>query len=176
MLIVFGGRQKIIDPATGGLREHWRICRKGRAFVRPILEKAERLSLNPITVPFALRDAFTSLGTQFAVSGVAEVKVMEDDLSLRRAADVWISKTPDQIAEALRPIFEGYTKVVLGDDVLVSDPRDRKQVAQSLQSESTHDLEVLGLEVVSLTVEEIRETSDSSVPAKRKGIARGKSR
>ena len=87
VLVVSGFRHKILvgqDEADKPIVEErgYRIITGGRAFIWPILERVDYLSLELMTIDVAVKEVYTVQGVPVMVEGVAQVKIGSDDISV----------------------------------------------------------------------------------------------
>jgi flotillin len=69
------------------VESRFRIVTGGRAFVWPVLERVDDLSLEIMTIDITTPDVPTVQGVPVTVDGVAQVKIGSDENSIRTAAD-----------------------------------------------------------------------------------------
>src|ERR1017187_8871549 len=93
VLIVSGRKHQLEDGSSVGFR----IVKGGGTFVLPIFEKVDILSLELLTIDVQTPEVYTSKGVPVKVDGVAQIKVKGDDISIRTAAEQFLSKGVDDI-------------------------------------------------------------------------------
>jgi len=97
VLVISGRKRKMVEP-DGSVREvGFRIVKGGGRFVWPVLEKVDVLSLELLTIDVQTPEVYTSKGVPVKVDGVAQIKVKGDDVSIRTAAEQFLSKSTDEI-------------------------------------------------------------------------------
>src|ERR1043166_3977728 len=97
VLVISGRKHRISDP-DGTIRDvGFRIVKGGGVFVWPVYEKVDILSLELLTIDVQTPEVYTSKGVPVRVDGVAQVKVKGDDLSIRTAAEQFLSKGVEDI-------------------------------------------------------------------------------
>ena len=135
-------------------RGRYRFVRGG-TFVRPIVERAQMLSLGLQTLDVNAADAYTKQGVKVLVGGVAQVKVNSDEDSIRLAAEQFLGKPSSEIARVALQVIDGYLRAILGslsvEDIYLS----RAEFAKSVRSVAQTDLDLMGLQIVSLTVRHV---------------------
>ncbi len=135
-------------------RGRYRFVRGG-TFVWPILERVQSLSLALLTLDVHAADAYTKQGVKLMVDGVAQVKVKSDEESIRLAAEQFLSKPADEIKRVALQVIDGYMRAILGtmsvEDVYLT----REEFAHQVRQGAQHDLEQMGLQIVSLTIRHI---------------------
>ena len=114
VLVISGRKHRIVHP--DGTREEvgFRIRKGGGAFIIPIFEKAEILSLEIFTLDITTPEVYTAPGVPIIVDGVAQVKVRGDDVSIRTAAERFLSKGEKEIMNIAQQTVEGHLRAILG--------------------------------------------------------------
>ncbi|MFQ5342270.1 MAG: flotillin family protein [Anaerolineae bacterium] len=135
-------------------RGRYRFVRGG-AFVAPILERAQSLSLALLTLDVHAGDAYTKQGVKLMVEGVAQVKVQGDEASIRLAAEQFLGKPADEVRRVALQVIDGYMRAILGtmsvEDVYLT----REEFARRVRASAQQDLEQMGLQIVSLTIRHV---------------------
>ncbi|MBI4563607.1 MAG: flotillin family protein [Planctomycetes bacterium] len=157
VLIVSGRRRRIVEPGGRVHEVGYRIKAGGGTFVWPVLEKAEVLSLELMTIDVRTPAVYTVTGVPVVVDGVAQVKVKSDDLSIRTASERFLSKTPSQIMNIALQTLEGHLRAIIGRLTVEELYRDREAFAQKVQEVSSGDFANMGLSIDSFTIKEIRD-------------------
>jgi flotillin len=151
VLIVSGMKTRLGDGRMSGFR----IQKGGGTFVWPVLEKAETLSLELMTIDVKTPSVYSINGVPVKVDGVAQIKVRGEDVSIRTAAEQFLSKTPHEIMQIAHQTLEGHLRAIIGKLTVEELYRDRDKFAQNVQSESATDFANMGLQIVSFTIKEI---------------------
>jgi flotillin len=128
---------------------------RGGTYVRPISERAQRLSLALLTLDVHAADAYTKQGVKLMVDGVAQVKINSDEESMRLAAEQFLGKPPEEIKRVALQVIDGYMRAILGtmsvEDVYLT----REQFAKKVRESAQKDLSQMGLQIISLTIRHI---------------------
>jgi flotillin len=149
---IFSGRKhKLADGRIIG----YRMIRGGAAFRWPLLEQVDYLWLNVFTIPLEIKRAYTLQGVPISVKAVANVKIKSDDISLSAAAERFLKMPPEQIQRVIFQTLEGHLRAILGTLTVEEVNSDRQSFAQKLTTESSADLERMGIGVDVLTIQEI---------------------
>jgi flotillin len=157
VLIVSGKRHLIVEP--NGQRKYvgYRIKAGGGTFVWPVLEKAEVLSLELMTIDVKTPSVYTVTGVPVLVDGVAQVKVRSDDVSIRTAAERFLSKSPAEVMNVALQTLEGHLRAIIGRLTVEELYKDREAFAQKVHEVSSGDFTNMGLSIDSFTIKEIRD-------------------
>jgi flotillin len=157
VMIISGRKYKIKMPDGRVDEVGFRIRRGGGAFILPLVEKIDLLSLEIMTLEITTPEAYTRPGVPIIVDGVAQVKVGGDEQSIRTAAEQFLGKTPEQIREIAMQTVEGHLRAIVGTMTIEDIYRNRDQFASSVQEVAVSDLANMGLQIVSFTLKDIRD-------------------
>jgi flotillin len=157
-VMIISGRKYKIKTQDGRVEEvGFRIRRGGGAFILPLVEKIDLLSLEIITLDITTPEVYTRPGVPIIVDGVAQVKVGGDEQSIRTSAEQFLGKTPEQIKEIAMQTVEGHLRAIVGTMTIEDIYRNRDQFASSVQEVAVSDLANMGLHIVSFTLKDIRD-------------------
>ncbi|GBD09461.1 Inner membrane protein YqiK [Candidatus Thermoflexus japonica] len=154
VLIISGRKRKVVDPDGRKRIVGYRLVRGG-AFVWPILERVQRLSLELLTIEIQTADAYTAQGVRMVVDAVAQVKVKGDEASIALAAEQFLSRSRDDIRRVALQVIEGHLRAVLGTMSVEDLYLRRAEFARQVREAARQDLERMGLDILSLTVRHI---------------------
>ena len=154
VLVVSGIKHRAED----GSRVGFRIVKGGGTFVIPIFEKVDILSLELLTIDVQQQqDVYTIKGVPVRVDGVAQIKVKGDDISIRTAAEQFLSKGVDDIKNIAMQTLEGHLRAILGTMTVEEIYQNRDAFAQKVQEVAAGDMANMGLGIVSFTIRDIRD-------------------
>ncbi len=154
VMVISGGKRKLRGKDVTGFR----ICKGGGAFIIPILERVDILSLEVMTLDITTPEIYTKPGVPIVVDGVAQVKIKGDEVSIRTAAEQFLSKSVTQIKEVALQTVEGHLRAIIGTLTVEQIYRNRDQFAGSVQEVAVSDMANMGLEIVSFTLKDIRDS------------------
>jgi len=155
-VLVISGRgegRRDLDTAES----KFRIVTGGRAFVWPILERVDDLSLELMTIHITTPDVPTVQGVNVTMDGVAQVKVGSDEASIRTAAIQFLSKTRQEMEHVAHETLAGHLRAIMGTLTVEQLYRDREAFAQKVQEVSGEDMASMGLEIVSFVIKDIKD-------------------
>lgn len=157
-VMVISGRKYKIKTGDGKVDEvGFRIRRGGGAFIMPLVEKVDLLSLEIMTLDITTPEVYTKPGVPIIVDGVAQVKVGGDEQSIRTASEQFLGKTPEQIKDIALQTVEGHLRAIIGTMTVDDIYKNRDQFASSVQEVAVSDLANMGLTIVSFTMKDIRD-------------------
>jgi|YNPNPStandDraft_1061719.scaffolds.fasta_scaffold04223_1 flotillin len=158
VLVISGLKHTIVNPVTGQKeRVGFRIVKGGGAIVLPVVERVDVLSLEIMTIDVQTPEVYTELGVPVTVDGVAQVKIKGDEVSIRTAAEQFLSKSSQEIKTIAHETLAGHLRAILGTMTVEDIYKDRDAFAQRVQEVSAVDLANMGLEIVSFTIKDIRD-------------------
>ena len=149
-------RMKLVDGRTD--LSGYRIRQGGGAFVFPLLERVDVLSLEVMTLDITTPEVYTKPGVPIVVDGVAQVKIRGDETSIRTAAEQFLGKTVEQIKQIALQTVEGHLRAIIGTLSVEEIYRNRDQFASSVQEVAVSDMANMGLQIVSFTLKDIRDS------------------
>jgi flotillin len=158
VLIISGIRRKVRGPDGRPIEIGFRLLRGGGTFVWPVLEKADLMSLELMTLEVQTPEVYTSMGVPIRVDGIAQIKVRNDDVSLRTASEQFLSMGQEHIRQIALQTVEGHLRAILGTMTVEEVYRERDKFAQSVQNVAATDLANMGLQIVSFTIRDIRDS------------------
>jgi flotillin len=157
-LIVSGRPHIRVNPTTGEKeRVGYRIVRGGASFIWPVLERADRLSLEVMTLEIATPRVYTAQGVPVTVDGIAQVKVKSDEISIATAAEQFLSKNTNEIKQVALQTLEGHLRAIVGILSVEEIYKDRDRFAQRVQEVSAGDMANMGLGIISFTIKDIKD-------------------
>ena len=129
----------------------------GRMFVLPILQRAQMISLEVMTLQVNTARVYTKEGVSVSVDGVAQVKVGRSEEAIRTAAEQFLGKNSMQIAEVALQTLEGQQRAILGTMTVEDIYRDRVAFAEQVRDVAATDMTNMGLEIVSFSIRDIQD-------------------
>src|SRR5512139_3890178 len=161
VLVISGRRRTILNPATGKKEQvGFRIRKGGGAFIIPVLERVDVLSMEILTIEVEVRSVYTIQGVPVHVDGVAQIKIRGDDASMYTAAEQFLSKGPDGIVYVAHETLAGHLRAILGMLTVEEIYKDRDAFAQKVLEVSSGDVANMGLEIVSFVIKDIRDDKE----------------
>lgn len=166
MAVVFANRYRKVGPnqvlvISGGRRrkdgQAFRIVRGGGTFVFPAIERVDLLSMEVMTIDVVTHRVYTREGVPITVDGVAQVSIDPSDVAIRTAAQLFLSKTEDEIRNVALQTLEGHLRAILGTLTVEEVYRDRDAFAQQVQEVSSGDMAAMGLRIISFTIKDIQD-------------------
>jgi len=157
-VLIISGRDHRVTSGDGRVSKvGFRIVRGGGVFVYPVLERVDVLSLELMTIDVKTPEVYTLQGVPIMVDGVAQVKVRGDDVSIRTAAEQFLSKSQSDIMNVALQTLEGHLRAILGTMTVEEVFKNRETFAGRVQEVAATDMANMGLAIVSFTIRDIRD-------------------
>jgi flotillin len=157
VLVISGRRRRVREADGTSSVVGFRITKGGGAFIWPIVEKYDILSLEIMTIDVKTPEVYTITGVPIVVDGVAQIKVKGDDVSISTAAEQFLSMTQEQIMNIATQTLEGHLRAIVGTLTVEDIYKNRDAFAQRVQEVAAADLANMGLTIISLTLRDIRD-------------------
>jgi flotillin len=158
VMIISGKKKAVRLPSGQTETTGFRIKKGGGAFIFPLLERVDVLSLEVMTLDFTTPEVYTKPGVPIVVDGVAQVKIKGDESSIRTAAEQFLGKTVEEIKQIALQTVEGHLRAIIGTLTVEEIYRNRDQFASSVQEVAVADLGNMGIQIVSFTLKDIRDS------------------
>ena len=147
-LIIAGSKR-----SEGGIR----VVVGGGAIVYPLINVAKRISLEVQSIPVGLGGAVTTQGVPVAVEGIVNVKIADDEDSIRQAAQRFLDSQA-KVPEIVRNVMEGSLRTIIGQLTVDELIRDREVFAARVQEVANGDLQGTGLAIDVFTIQSISDS------------------
>jgi flotillin len=159
---LYASRYKKVGPnqvlvISGRPGADFRVVHGGGTFIWPVVERVDVLSLEIMTIDVETPEVYTELGVPVTVDGVAQTKIKGDRLSLRTAAEQFLSKSATEVKNVAHETLAGHLRAILGTMTVEEIYKDRDAFAQRVQEVSAVDMANMGLDIVSFTIKDIRD-------------------
>src|SRR5438270_2368956 len=152
-----GPNQALIVYGAGGTK----LITDGSKLVIPLTQRADVFPLELMSFDVAPRqDLYTSQGVAVNVEAVTQIKVRSDDASITTAAEQFLSKTQQDRENLIRLVMEGHLRGIVGQLTVEELVKDPENVGSKMLKTVTPDMDKMGLEVISFTIKDVRDSND----------------
>ena len=148
-----GGKNVLTDESARKVK----IVRGGGAFIVPIVQQREHLSLLSHKLDVSTPEVYTAEGVPVLTDGVAVIKVGSSVEDVATAAEQYLGKPDEALRAEAREVLEGHLRAILGTLTVEEVYRNRDKFAQEVQSVAARDLKKMGLQIVSFTIKDVRD-------------------
>src|SRR5215469_11929215 len=150
-----------------------RIIKGGGTIIFPMVEQCKELSLELMSFDVAPQQSlYTNQGVAVTVEAVAQLKVKSDPVSIRTAAEQFLTKRPEQREGLIRLVMEGHLRGIIGQLTVEQIVKEPEMVGDRMRGTCASDMSKMGLEVVSFTIKEVRDKNEYITNMGRPDIAR----
>src|SRR5438045_2878813 len=150
-----------------------RVIKGHGTVIFPMVESCRELSLELMSFDVApQQDLYTKQGVAVTVEAVAQIKVKSGDVSVRTAAEQFLTKTPAQREGLIRLVMEGHLRGIIGQLTVEQIVKEPEMVADRMRSTCADDMNKMGLEVISFTIKEVRDKNEYIANMGRPDVAR----
>ena len=158
-MIITGGALGGKNVLTDDSGRRVKIVRGGGAFIFPVLQQREYLSLLSHKLDVSTPEVYTSEGVPVMTDSVALIKVGSSVEDVATAAEQFLGKPDDELRGEAREVLEGHLRAILGTLTVEEVYRNRDKFAQEVQSVAALDLRKMGLQIVSFTIKDVRDNN-----------------
>src|SRR5712692_2989897 len=150
-----------------------RTVTNGGTIVIPMLEQCRELSLELMSFDVAPQQSlYTNQGVAVTVEAVAQLKVQYDPVSIRTAAEQFLTKRPEQREGLIRLAMEGHLRGIIGQLTVEQIVKEPEMLADRMRATCAKDVNKMGLEVISFTIKEVKDKNEYITNMGRPDIAR----
>src|SRR5882757_562591 len=110
-----------------------RVVKGAGTIIWPMVESGRLLSLELMSFDVApQQDLYTNQGVAVTVEAVAQLKVKSDDVSIKTAAEQFLTKTPPQREGLIRLVMEGHLRGIIGQLTVEQIVKEPEMVADRM--------------------------------------------
>ncbi|WP_202404829.1 flotillin family protein [Shimazuella alba] len=150
---ILGNKNVLADESGRKIK----IIRGGGAFIVPIFQRAEKLSLLSHKLMVNTPEVYTEQGVPIMVNGVAIIKIGSSLEDVGTAAEQFMGKSNDVLNDEAREVLEGHLRAILGTMTVEEVYKNREKFAQQVQAVAARDLKKMGLTIVSFTIKDVKD-------------------
>lgn len=137
-----------------GLRKKPKVLIGKAGLKIPFLEKKDELNLQLIPIDVKTSSAVpTADYINIRVDAAVNVKISDNEERLKLAAQNFLNKPVDYIAQVSREVLEGNMREIVGKMFLEEMVSDRQKFANLVKENAEPDLAAMGLDIVSFNVQ-----------------------
>lgn len=136
-----------------------RVISGGGGFVIPLLERADKISLENMKIEVRTDGARTEQGVDIRADGVAVIKVKSDKESILNAVEQFNTGKENQTIEIIKDtakdVLEGKLREIISKMTVEEIYKDREKFASQVQEVAAVGLASMGLELKAFTIRDI---------------------
>ncbi|MFB6467648.1 SPFH domain-containing protein [Cytobacillus sp. Hz8] len=134
-----------------------KIIRGGGAFIFPVFQQAEPLSLLSSKLEVTTPEVYTEQGVPVMADGTAIIKIGGSIEEIATAAEQFLGKRKEDRENEAREVLEGHLRSILGSMTVEEIYKNRDKFSQEVQRVASQDLAKMGLTIVSFTIKDVRD-------------------
>ena len=150
-VLIFSGRMR----KSAGREVGYRFIQGGSSVRVPYLERVDEMDLTNMPISLNVKGAYAKGGIPLNVQGVANVKVSSTEPMIHNALERFLGLPREAIMKVAQDTLEGNLRGVLATLTPEQVNEDKIRFQQSLLVEADHDLQRLGLELDTLTIQNV---------------------
>ncbi|MFL1674931.1 flotillin family protein [Paenibacillus dendritiformis] len=148
------GSKNVSADETG---RKMKIVRGGGAFILPVFQQSQFLSLLSHKLDVMTPEVYTEQGVPVMTDAVAIIKIGGSVEDIATAAEQFLGKPTDALKSEAQEVLEGHLRAILGSMTVEEVYRNRDRFAQEVQAVAAKDLKKMGLQIVSFTIKDVRD-------------------
>lgn len=156
-MIVTGTYLGSKNVATDESGRRIKIIRGGGAFIIPIFQQSQFLSLLSHKLDVTTPEVYTEQGVPVLTDAVAIIKIGGSVEDIATAAEQFLGKPTEALKAEAQEVLEGHLRAILGSMTVEEVYRNRDRFAQEVQLVAAKDLKKMGLQIVSFTIKDVRD-------------------
>ena len=134
-----------------------KIIRGGGAFILPVFQQSEPLSLLSSKLDVSTPEVYTEQGVPVMADGTAIIKIGGSISEIATAAEQFLGKSKQDRENEAREVLEGHLRSILGSMTVEEIYKNRDKFSQEVQRVASQDLAKMGLIIVSFTIKDVRD-------------------
>jgi flotillin len=155
-VMVLYGRGKTVFREDGTLEQSgMRMVTGGGTFVWRLIEDFQFLDLTVMTIVKTGDEVYTVDGVPIKLDWVAQVHVRSDGKALITAARAFLGMPRDQVINVVTQTLSANFRAIVGRLSVEDVHRDRDAFVRSVQELAADDMLAMGIQVISMGIEEI---------------------
>jgi flotillin len=152
-----GPNEALIVYGFGGTK----VVKGSGKVIWPMIQQSRGLSLELMSFDVApTQDLYTNQGVAVNVEAVAQIKVKSDPVSILTASEQFLSMEYSEMQSLIRLVMEGHLRGITGQLTVESIVKEPEMVADRMRANVAEDMAKMGLEVVSFTIREVKDSND----------------
>lgn len=164
MVILPHGRADQSETDTGGGR--------GRKWRLPIIERVDRMDMRNLSIDIVVDNAYSAGNIPLRIHAIANVKIHSDPAKIRNAIERFLGREMREIYVVAQQTLEGAVREVVADMTPEQVNEDRLTFAEKLIESSIKDFDKLGLELDTLKIQNVADSTNYLDSLGRPQIAR----
>ena len=175
-ILIFTGRKQgpVIVMAHGrsDQPEHFAGGGRGRKWRIPVLERVDRMDMRNLSIDIVVDNAYSGGNIPLRIHAIANVKIHSDPAKVRNAIERFLGRERKEIYVVAQQTLEGAVREVVADMTPEQVNEDRLTFADNLIRSAVKDFDKLGLELDTLKIQNVSDSTNYLDSLGRPQIAR----
>ncbi len=163
VIVMAHGRSDQPQFAGGGKGRKWRI---------PVLERVDRMDMRNLSIDIVVDNAYSGGNIPLRIHAIANVKIHSDPAKVRNAIERFLGRERKEIYVVAQQTLEGSVREVVADMTPEQVNEDRLTFAENLIKSAVKDFDKLGLELDTLKIQNVSDSTNYLDSLGRPQIAR----
>jgi flotillin len=152
MIVMPHGRTNQPDEFAGGGRGRmWRI---------PVIERVDRMDMRNLSIDIVVDNAYSAGNIPLRIHAIANVKIHSDPGKIRNAIERFLGREMREIYVVAQQTLEGAVREVVADMTPEQVNEDRLTFAEKLIESAVKDFDKLGLELDTLKIQNVSDSTN----------------
>ena len=113
--------------------------------------------MNIMTLRVESQRVNTSQGVPISVTGIAQVKVQDQNHDMLAACEQLLGKSEEEVRQVALETLEGHQRAIMGSMTVEEIYNDRKKFSEQVFHVASSDMMNMGITVVSYTLKDVRD-------------------
>lgn len=181
--LIVTGRQRMVDGVDAGplvVLPHgmgadaarFPGAGKGHVWRVPLIERIDHMDMRLMSIDIVVRDAYSKGNIPLQIHAIANVKIQSDPQLLRNAIERFLGRQRAEIQLVAQQTLEGAVREVLAQMTPEQVNEDRLAFAGHLMKSAKDDLDKLGIQLDTLKIQNVQDSTGYLDSLGRPAIAR----
>ncbi|MCA9684302.1 MAG: flotillin family protein [Myxococcales bacterium] len=144
----------------------------GRAWLIPIIERVDSMDMRNLSIDIVVENAYSAGNIPLRIHAIANVKIHSDPSKIRNAVERFLGRERREIYVVAQQTLEGAVREVVADMTPEQVNEDRLTFAEKLIESAVKDFDKLGLELDTLRIQNVADSTNYLDSLGRPQIAR----
>jgi flotillin len=163
VILPHGSVDQAEEHAGGGAGRKWRV---------PIIERVDRMDMRNLSCDIVVDNAYSAGNIPLRIHAIANVKIHSDPKKIRNAIERFLGREMREIYIVAQQTLEGAVREVVADMTPEQVNEDRLTFAEKLIESAVKDFDKLGLELDTLKIQNVADSTNYLDSLGRPQIAR----
>ena len=155
VMVVYGKGKTVFEEDGTLAQTGVRLITGGGTIVWPFFEDFGYLDMTVMTIAKAKDEVYTVDGVPIRLDWVAQVQIESNDTSLITAARAFLGMPRDEVKGVIAQTLSANFRAIVGQLTVEDVHRDRDAFVQRVQELASDDMRAMGVQVISMGIEEI---------------------